>query len=43
MGNQSDKLSKIERIRNVCPKGAMQQLKTVRVELFLAIQDAELP
>ncbi len=42
MGAEPDKLQEIERIRQVCQKGTMQKLKTVKVDLYLETQNAEI-
>lgn len=42
MGATPDKGSEIERIRQVCQTGIMQKLKTVKVDLYLETQNAEI-
>ncbi|GAB4338160.1 MAG: hypothetical protein OHK0038_16820 [Flammeovirgaceae bacterium] len=42
MGAEPDKVKEIERIRQVCQKGVMQKLKTVKVDLYLETQNAEI-
>ncbi|MBP7679882.1 MAG: TdeIII family type II restriction endonuclease [Saprospiraceae bacterium] len=42
MGTTPNKAQEIERIRKVCQKGTMQKLKTVKVDLYLKTQDAEI-
>jgi hypothetical protein len=42
MGAEPDKVQEIERIRQVCQKGTMQKLKTVKVDLYLETQNAEI-
>jgi type II restriction enzyme len=39
VGHTSDKKEEIERIRKVCNKGAMNKIKTVKVDLFLQGDD----
>lgn len=42
MGAEPNKVQEIERIRQVCQKGTMQKLKTVKVDLFLETQNTEI-
>ncbi|GAB4343718.1 MAG: TdeIII family type II restriction endonuclease [Flammeovirgaceae bacterium] len=42
MGAEPNKKQEIERIRQVCQKGTMQKLKTVKVDLYLETQNAEI-
>jgi type II restriction enzyme len=39
MGSGPDKIEEIARIRNVCTKGTMNKLKTVKVDLFVKSSD----
>ena len=39
MGNNPNKHEEIERIRNVCTKGRMNRLRTVKVDIFLKSHD----
>lgn len=42
MGAEPNKVQEIERIRQVCRKGTMQRLKTVKVDLYLETQNGEI-
>lgn len=42
MGATPDKLQEIERIRQVCQKGIMHKLKTVKADLYLETQNSEI-
>lgn len=42
MGSFPDKQIEVERIRNVCQKGKMQELKTVKIDLYLENQNNEI-
>ncbi|MFQ3599463.1 MAG: TdeIII family type II restriction endonuclease [Chloroherpetonaceae bacterium] len=42
MGSEPDKVKEIQRIRQVCQKGTMQKLKTVKVDLYLETQNGEI-
>lgn len=42
MWAEPDKKQEIERIRQVCQKGTMQKLKTVKVDLYLETQNTEI-
>jgi type II restriction enzyme len=42
MGSEPNKEQEIERIRQVCQKGKMQKLKTVKVDLYLETQNNEI-
>jgi len=42
MGAEPDKVKEIERIRQVCKKGTLQKLKTVKVDLYLETQTTEI-
>ncbi|HRK25916.1 MAG TPA: TdeIII family type II restriction endonuclease [Chitinophagales bacterium] len=42
MGAEPNKVKEIERIRQVCQKGAMQKIKTVKVDLYIETQSTEI-
>ncbi len=42
VGAMPDKINEVERIRQVCQKGAMHKLKTIKADLYLKTQTAEI-